>query len=78
MQDFLNRHVSDQRWKRKAIVEYIESAQSKSSMFSDVVSHLSIEVEDFANKTRQDAEKRIKEINDELREMGYDEKANKL
>ncbi len=78
MQDFLDRHVSNQSWKRKAIVEYIESAQSKDSMFSDLVCHLSIEVEDFANKTRKDAEKRCSEITDELRELGYDEKANKL
>lgn len=78
MQEFLSRHVSDQGWKRKAIVNYMESAHSKSSMFFDVVSHLSIEVKDFADKIRQKAEKRISEINDELREMGYDERGNKL
>lgn len=78
MQDFLSRHASDQSWKRKAIVDYIESSQSKASMFIDLVSHLSIEVEDFANKTHKEAEKRISEINDELREMGYDENGNKL
>lgn len=78
MQDFLKTHANDNRWKRKAIVEYIESSMSKPSMFSDLVRHLSIEVEDFANRTRQEAQTRIQSINDELREMGYDEKGNKL
>jgi hypothetical protein len=40
--------------------------------------HLSIEAQAFIRDTRFKAENRIKEINDELRGMGYDEKGNKL
>ena len=39
---------------------------------------LSIEAKDFITKTRKKAESTIKEINDELHSMGYDENANKL
>ena len=67
----------DASWKRKAIAAFITSSYNESYL-EEAMKNLSIEAKDFISKTRQDAEKRIKEINDELREMGYDEKANKL
>ncbi len=77
MEQILNKTASDDSWKRCAIAHFIQSGNHESYL-EEAMKHLSIEANDFIRKTRQEAEASIKEINDELREMGYDEKANKL
>lgn len=77
MEQILNKTASDDSWKRCAIAHFIQSGYHESYL-EEAMKHLSIEAKDFISKTRQKAESSIKEINDELREMGYDEKANKL
>ena len=67
----------DASWKRKAIAAFITSSY-KESYLEEAMKNLSIEAKDFISKTRQKADESISAINDELREMGYDEKANKL
>ena len=67
----------DASWKRKAIAAFITSSY-KESYLEEAMKNLSIEAKDFISKTRQKADESISAINDELREMGYDEKGNKI
>ena len=77
MEEFVNRSMKDASWKRKAIAAFITSSY-KESFFEEAMKHISIEAEAFINTIRKDADKRITAIKDELHEMGYDEKANKI
>lgn len=63
--------------KRKAIAAYCAKEMNK-DFFIALATRLSVEVEDFANRTRQETDTRIQSIHDELRELGYDENGNKL
>ena len=67
----------DVRVKREAIAAFITSSYHE-SFLEEAMKHLSIEAKDFITKTRQKADESISAINDELRSLGYDEKANKL
>ena len=67
----------DVRVKREAIAAFITSSY-KESFLEEAMKHISIEANAFISKTRQKADESISAINDELRSMGYDEKANKL
>lgn len=77
MELILHKTMSDSSWKRCAIARFIQSANHESYL-EEAMKNLSIEAKDFISKTRKDADKRIQDINDELRSMGYDENANKL
>lgn len=72
-----NKIHDDVRMKREAIAAFITSSY-KESFLEEAMKHISIEARDFITKTRQKAEASIKDIHEELRSMGYDEKANKL
>ncbi len=65
------------RWMRLAIVNFINSSCHE-TYYIEAVSQQDPLAQPFIQKTRKDAEKRIQDINDELRELGYDEHANKI
>lgn len=77
LERFIIDRALDDSWKRKAIATFITSIYNESYL-EEAMKHLSIEAQAFISDTRFKAENRIKEINDELREMGYDEKGNKI
>ena len=77
MERILHKTMFDSSWKRCAIAHFIQSPNHESYL-EEAMKQLSIEANDFITKTRQKAEESIKDINDELRSMGYDENANKL
>ena len=77
LERFIIDRALDDSWKRKAIATFITSIY-KESYLEEAMKHLSIEAKAFISDTRFKAENRIKEINDELREMGYDENGNKI
>ena len=77
MEKFVKDSAKDASWKRKAIAAFITSTY-KESFLEEAMKHLSIEAQSFIRSTRTDADNRIKTITDELRDMGYDENANKL
>lgn len=77
MERFIIDHALDDSWKRKAIANYIV-APNHEAYLEEAVKRLSIEAKAFITETRFKAENSIKEINEELREMGYDEKGKKL
>lgn len=77
LERFIIDRALDDSWKRKAIATFITSLYNESYL-EEAMKHLSIEAQAFISDTRFKAENRIKEINDELREMGYDEKGNKI
>ena len=77
MELILHKTMFDSSWKRCAIAHFIQSPNHESYL-EEAMKQLSIEAKDFITKTRKKAESTIKEINDELHSMGYDENANKL
>ena len=64
-------------WMRRAIARFIKSA-SNDTYLVEAISRQSVEAQAFIQKAREDAGMRIDAIDEELREMGYDENGNKL
>lgn len=64
-------------WTRRAIASYI-FGEHKQSYLVEAASQISGGVEAEIAGIRKKAQERIEAINDELREMGYDEKGNKI
>lgn len=77
MEQILQKTMSDSSWKRCAIARFIQSPNHESYL-EEAMKQLSIEAKDFISKTRKKADESISKINDELREMGYDEKGKKI
>lgn len=77
MERFVIDNALDDSWKRKAIAAFITSTYNESYLEEAMV-NISVEARAFISDIRFKAENRIKEISDELRELGYDEKGNKL
>lgn len=65
------------RWMRRAIARFLNKAYNNSYM-EEALRQLDPLAAPTFSKIRKDADKRIKDIHDELRELGYDEHANKL
>lgn len=65
------------RWMRRAIARFLHKAYNNSYM-EEALRQLDPLAAPTFSKIRSDADKRIKDIHDELHELGYDEKANKL
>ena len=64
-------------WMRRAIASFIFK-EYKQSYLAEAAGHISIAAHADIQALRREADKRIDTINDELREMGYDQKGNKL
>lgn len=81
MKDFRERMDREEgvewmNWMRRAIVKFIKAA-SNDTYLVEAISQQSVEAQAFIRKVREDAGKRIDTIDEELREMGYDENGNK-
>lgn len=74
---YFNPGCRDNRWMRRAIAAYIFK-EHKQTFLAKAVQQLSARAYADITSVRADARKRIEAINDELREMGYDENGNKL
>lgn len=70
-------HNMNYSWMRRAIASYIFK-EHKQTFLAEAVQQLSPKAYVDITSVRADARKRIEAINDELREMGYDENGNKL
>ena len=64
-------------WTRRAIASYI-MGEYKQSYLVEAATQISAKVSAEVKSIRKKADERIDTINDELREMGYDENGNKL
>lgn len=76
VQEFRKNHLGD-RWMRLAIAKFLNKAYNN-SYFEEAITQLDPLAQPTFQKIRKDADKRIQDIHEELHELGYDEKGNKI
>ena len=76
IQEFRNNHLGD-RWMRLAIAKFLNKAFNN-SYFEEAIKQIDPLAAPTFSKIRKEADERIESIHEELHELGYDEKGNKL
>lgn|GEM_PF-4605569 len=80
MHDFRQKqgeYGADNRWMRRAIAKFVNDS-NHDSYLRELITRLDPLAAPTFSKIRKDSDKRIRDIHDELHELGYDERANKL